>query len=246
MDLLIDFGNSRIKWAWWDGCSTVRESGAQAHDGLAIESALIPICAENLNPGRIIASSVLSLAANEAIASALDQRFGIPVEFQQARAEFHGIHSAYRVPENLGVDRLVAMLAVRHHYPGDSLIVDCGTAVTIDALKSNGEHLGGLIVPGLGLMRQALLSKAPGIRRVEGRDTVLFGRNTGEAIASGTLRVLSGGIERTLSDMSRKLDAEHNCLICGGDAVQLASLFKNNAVIDQDLVLKGLAVCTAN
>ena len=158
------------------------------------------------------------------------------------RRSSYGVSNAYTSPERLGADRWATLVAAHHLYPGPSCVVDCGTAVTIDAVAGTGEHLGGLILPGLTMMRQALVENTQGIGRVATGDVSLLARNTDDGVTAGTLYALVAALDRIVADVAAELDGEVALLLTGGDAGMLLPLLQDSWQHEPDLVLQGLAV----
>jgi type III pantothenate kinase len=198
---------------------------------------------EELHPKKVLVASVLDQGFKDDVhrwASAIP---GLQVEFIHTQATSHGVRVAYTDPSRLGVDRFLALVAARHHILTARVIIDCGTAVTIDALSLDGRHLGGLILPGLGMMRGCLVSDTSLIDLSHySLVNPLFARDTGDAVLSGTLRMLAAAIDRIGTDMEAQLDGPVTRLICGGDAERLIPLLDYDSVHDPLLVLKGLAL----
>jgi type III pantothenate kinase len=225
--LCVDAGNTRIKWgihadgAW-------REQGT----GTAVEIEHLPIAAE-----RIIAANVGGASAAQAI-KALAQRLKLPLQWVRAQAGQCGIRNGYEHPEQLGADRWAALIGARVLHYGDCLVVMCGTATTIDLLRTNGCFEGGLILPGLDLMRQALVAGTAGLPDTEG-SFAEKPRNTAAAIASGALQATAGAIER----MFAQLDPAHDprCLLSGGVAGMVSPRLTCPQRVINNLVLDGLA-----
>jgi type III pantothenate kinase len=198
---------------------------------------------DELHPKRVLVASVLDQGFKDDVHRWADAIPGLQVEFVHTQATAHGVRIAYTEPSRLGVDRFLALVAARHHIHTASVIVDCGTAVTIDALSVGGRHLGGLILPGLGMMRGCLVSDTSLIDLSHSSlETSLFARDTGDAVLSGTLRMLAAAIDRIGTDMETHLDGVVTRLICGGDAERLIPLLGYDSVHDPLLVLKGLAL----
>jgi type III pantothenate kinase len=146
--------------------------------------------------------------------------------------------NAYQQPEQLGVDRWLALVAVRRHYQIPACIVDCGTAITVDLMDVNGKHQGGLISPGLTLMRKALTEGTEALQFLE-TDYVFGPANfTGAAIYSGTLSAAAGLIEHVLTRQPGTVQL----ILTGGDAKLIARQLMGKPVIDTNLVLRGLAM----
>jgi type III pantothenate kinase len=248
MILLLDIGNSRIKWATLDhgrlhfgGSAVYRNRGLEGLEDLALS------LWEDLHPpSRILAASVAGPAFAEALTSWTKGFWGLDVEFIVPQPNAFGVTNAYAEPRQLGADRWAALVAVRHRYRGPALIVDCGTAITIDVLSAEGRHLGGLIVPGLQMMRSALIEDTQGIALALELSTdsraELLARDTRAGIAAGTLYAVVALIDRVTSDIAGELQTTLSCLITGGDAPTLLPLLQGQYQYEQHLVLKGLAI----
>jgi type III pantothenate kinase len=124
------------------------------------------------------------------------------------------------------------------------VVIDCGTAITIDAIAAEGTHLGGLIVPGMDLMSTALAEAAPGVQ-LQGQDNQevsLLGRSTEAAVSGGVLYAAVSLIDRVSLDLTTELGSGTTILLTGGDARRILPLLSSKPDYDPDLVLKGLAV----
>ena len=240
MKLLIDAGNTRLKWA----TDADMRMQAVAHGGDIAAALAHAFGAENTSrkPSAIWVSNVLGASGETALGSFAQQRFGIAPQFIRPQAQAYGITNRYTEPARLGADRWAALVGARHHYVGACCVVNCGTAVTVDALDANGVFLGGAILPGLGLARAALVQGTAmlGSTSVSPTDSV-FPLNTAEAIASGALYAAVGGIEALFARMSQRL-AGARCILAGGDAEAIAAALSIPATVDTALVLKGVRV----
>jgi type III pantothenate kinase len=238
--LLIDAGNSRFKWA---GLERGRLSPMQAkrYDSHRPASSVVEALGA-VSPSRVVCASVLGQAFDRELETLLEGRFQAPVELVRTAPAGHGVRIAYPRPERLGVDRYVALIAAHVLFPGPCIVVDCGTAVTIDAVSRDGVHRGGLILPGLGLMRDALTSRAARIGTIDpGAEPALFARDTGEAVQGGTLRALAGAIDAICAQMESEMGAVQR-VICGGEAPRLLPVLQGAYHGEPALVLRGLAV----
>ncbi|OGT21933.1 MAG: hypothetical protein A2V90_05485 [Gammaproteobacteria bacterium RBG_16_57_12] len=146
-------------------------------------------------------------------------------------------------PDRLGADRWAALIAVRQRIEVAACIVDCGTAITIDVLSGQGEHLGGLIVPGIQMMRNSLASGTKGVRSSENAmsKVSLLARDTGAAVFGGTLYAAVAVIDRVISDVSEAMNMELTCVLTGGNAPEVKPLLAHACIYEPDLVLQGLA-----
>jgi type III pantothenate kinase len=245
MNLLLDVGNSRVKWALTDGRAWHAGEGF-AHAAATLVAQLDRTWGALAPPARVVASNVAGADVQGAITAWLQARWpGVPVHFLAASAAAHGVINRYREPARLGADRWAALIGARHAYTGPLCILDCGTAVTVDALNDAGEFLGGVILPGLGLARTALRQRAPGIDSIDGDETRCLARSTADAVAAGTLYGLAGGLERLLREFGAVLGAAMGVVITGGDAPRVLPYLQARVPYawhaEPDLVLRGLA-----
>ena len=165
-------------------------------------------------------------------------------EFLHSQASLCGVTNAYQAPERLGTDRWANLIAAHAYYPGPAVIIDCGTAITIDALDAAGKHLGGLIVPGMDLMSAALVGNAAGIelKEPESQSVSLLGSSTESAVAGGVLYTAVALVDRVCQDLRAELGHATKMLLTGGDAGRILPLLGNRPRHDANLVLKGLSV----
>lgn len=233
MILLLDVGNTRVKWAWLDYLE-IAPAGAIAHDATH-RSWQGQIAADGHRPERIVVSNVAGPAFAAALTLWSRDHFGREPEFILASAALCGVTNGYRRPAALGVDRWLALIAAWRSAERPTLVVNAGTALTLDAIDGTGRHRGGLILPGVQMMSElwapwsgaaplvpaALPPLLPG-------DTVPF--------AEAALG------ERVLATFAAQLDAEPRLIVTGGDARLLAAHLPATAEIVPDLVLTGLAI----
>lgn len=157
-----------------------------------------------------------------------------------SHSEQCGVRSGYADPAQLGTDRWVALIGARHLISGTCVVVNAGTTMTVDALSADGIFLGGFIVPGYELMREALARNTAQLKLEAGRFS-FFPDNTADAIASGALNALAGAIERMVQYVSRTGEDEPVVLVSGGDAQRLIGLLTAEPRLVDNLVLEGLA-----
>lgn len=245
MMLLLDIGNSRVKWGClYDERLTV---GAPAlHRGQSLEAVWNSLWSGQPQPQRVVVANV----AGEMVASSLSEwcrdRWGLLPEYVSATTEACGVSNGYRKPAQLGVDRWLALIGVRHlrDITGRSAcVVGCGTAVTVDVLSVEGHHVGGWIAPGLVLMREQLTQRVAGLSAGVGVVPCVdgFGRETAEAVTAGTRQAAAGLVMQALPLAERLLGHAPVCVLTGGDANELLPLLQCEAYLAPDLVLYGLA-----
>ena len=232
MIVAIDAGNTRIKWGVHDG-SVWLERGALPTSEAA---SLSEVCRDWPEGASIVACNVAGEAVEKAVKKALAQRFGALL-WLRSSAEQCGVRNAYEECWRLGADRWAALIGARAQRSTDCLIVCAGTATTVDWLDASACFRGGLILPGVDLMRASLarntaqLPAAEGVFRSEPRSTV-------DAIASGCLHAQIGAIER----MYAKLSAEPGaiCLLTGGAAKHISPYLSIPFQLADNLILDGL------
>ena len=225
MRLELDVGNTRIKWRLVDHRG-VFEQGVDLKLALDAGPKWLSLVEQ------VWVSSVHS-EQNLWLSELFDG-----VQFADSRSSFKGLVNSYREPSRMGVDRWLVMVAAWADEPNRShLIVDAGTAVTMDVIGSEGVHLGGYICPGLQLMKSSLLSNTS---RVKAANTWLsdraYGQQTQECVDHGILDMVLCWIER-----HHLKNPEAKIWLTGGDGERLASLVEAPVVYAPDLVLDGLS-----
>lgn len=240
MKLLIDIGNSRIKWATLDD-NGLSESQFIERKTTGLKTQFNKIW----KPIKAIEAIWVSNVAGDKIASQLtewaEKTWQITPNFVQAEQKRFGVSNAYDKPETLGVDRWLGLVAVRQHLQKACCIIDCGTAITVDIVTANGQHQGGFILPGLDLMRSTLAAGTDAL--TENTDEVAFNllaTNTYSAIQAGTLYSISATLENLIRDLQQNFDHDIRFVISGGDAEAIQALLPDEIEIDTNIVIKGL------
>ena len=236
MMLLLDVGNTRVKWAWLEYLA-VEPAGAVAHDATH-RSWQSEIEADGHRPGRVVASNVAGPAFAAALRQWANTHFGLEPEFIVPAVSGFGVRNSYLTPAALGADRWLGLVAARRSSAAAACIVNSGTALTVDALDGGGRHLGGFVVPGLQMMLDAHAGLGPPTRWAAGAD---FGRSVQDCAAS----LLTGLASRALNMLAAATGGTPRCILTGGDAPLLAAGLARPVEIVPDLVLTGLAICAA-
>lgn len=224
--LAIDAGNSRIKWALFEG-ETAVESGASAYSGIEESAARW----KTLSPDRIVGACVSG--KEDLVGREFDIRWVRAAAFQC------GVRNGYNRPEQLGPDRWAALVAARRRLPEGGIVAGFGTAMTLDRLDSEGSFPGGFIAPGLSLMLASLGQATridPGFGHFSASPV-----NTADAARSGAVLALAGAVEK----LARSL-GDPMCLIFGGDAAEIAPHINARTGIVDNLVLEGLSIIAAD
>jgi len=231
--LAIDAGNSRIKWGLHDGTRwTRRSSVATVRAGdLKIALARLPHC------DAVVISNVAGAAVRKRLLSVLPAA-PRPHWIKSERLQC-GVRNSYANPRQLGCDRWAALIGARQCSRRPLLVTNAGTALTVDALAADGVFLGGIIVPGARLMREALAGNTAALKLRPG-EAGRFPRTTGDAIMSGVVNALAGAVERSARLLHRRAGRGPLCLLSGGDAAWLAPYLNLEVRVVDNLVLEGL------
>jgi type III pantothenate kinase len=227
MNLLIDAGNTRIKWAWAD-------------DDL-LDSGVLPLEQAGELPALFkkpqgIQQIWVSNVAGEKVAQQISRIECRQLHFVVAQAMQCGVRNGYAQAGQLGSDRWAALIAAWHIVRGTCLVVNSGTATTIDALSAQGEFIGGVILPGVELMQRSLVAATDQLQMAPGKYTPLP-LNTSDALYSGAIQSNCGAIERQYALLN-----DHNApIILGGGAAELLQKHIQLPMhIKDSLVLRGL------
>ncbi len=227
----LDSGNSRIKWGVHDGTRWLVQGAVAQADvaGLACLPADWPAVE------RVMFANVAGPAAGQRIRQQLGAWQALLVE-AAARRQQCGVSNLYDCPERLGVDRWCALIGARHLQAGPAVVIMAGTATTIDALDGEGRFLGGLILPGVGLMLDSLAAGTAALPYADGHYAD-FPRCTADAIVSGVIDAQLGAIERAYRRLG---EADACCVVSGGYAEKLAAHLALPHRVVPNLPLEGL------
>jgi type III pantothenate kinase len=242
--MLLDVGNSSVKWAFCRE-SRLAERGRFRHVGIDFFSLASNAWGHLPEPATVTVANVAGSGMEQAITGWSREKWNVTPCYLQATETAAGVHNAYRDPAKLGVDRWASLVAVHCEYDGPVCIIDCGTAITIDAIDADGLHLGGLIMPGLGSMRRSLLQDTANIRFARDggcHPQMRFARDTREAVNYGVVYMAAAAIDRIMLDFAAAPGESTEMVITGGDADVLLPLLARRPRHDPDLVLRGIAV----
>jgi type III pantothenate kinase len=245
MLLLIDIGNTRIKWARADARG-LDEQSAAVHADWTEQHFIQQVLEAGPKAERVAIANVGGKRMGDLAQAALLRTWQLQPQFMQSPAAAAGMRNAYPEPAKLGVDRWMAMLGGRSLAAGPICVVSVGTAMTIDGVDANGRHLGGVIVPGPDLMVSSLLKNtseiaqraATGLPRLE----QLFADNTLGAIQQGAVQALAALVDRSLETMREQLGHAPALLLTGGASSRLRGAIRTPGREIPDLVLRGLLV----
>ena len=254
--LLIDAGNTGLKWSILSGkelsdqrrCTYRQKSPQDCFDQI-LESHKNEI-------DDVYLVSVLGDAFIESIECS-SEKHKVTLHNITSQKDLAGIQNAYDEPDKLGADRLVAMIGAKHHYKDSDqdtsfIIIDSGTATTVDAFDGSGKHYGGLILPGIDLCTQSLLKNTKqlplwgaGDAKEEGEHQFkpeIFSKSTAQAIQSASIFGLAGAIDSICTKMKSKMsnDVDIKTILCGGNTDLLQPYLDSRYILNEDLIMLGL------
>jgi type III pantothenate kinase len=237
MNLLVDIGNTRLKWGMVKDHRIIA-GRSLVHDQVTRHE-LVNLWEKISPPQRIAIACVSAKHLLEQVLSvALELWPGVDIVPAKSQAQAFGVRNAYENPEKFGVDRWLSLIAARHCYPGPACVIDCGTAITVDVLDANGKHQGGLISPGLMLMKKSLSLGTEQLQFSEAHHAFGLAANTAAAIYSGTLSAAVGLVEHAVAGQPENTQV----ILTGGDADLIAAQLAFRPIIDPDIVLRGLSI----
>ena len=237
MKLLIDAGNTRLKWAWWNSV-VLRDVSAAPRAGADFSA----LWKNEQRTDAVWIASVASAAENADLAAALRGRFGVEPVFAAPRAQACGVRIAYAAPAMLGVDRFLGLIAARAQTSAATVIASCGTALTLDALAADGTHLGGLIAASPELAQTALRAGTARLAGVPAGRVTEIADNSADAIESGTWLCAAALVERFSAQAERRMGRAPGLILTGGGAAKLSVLLEAPHCVEDELALRGLAL----
>ncbi len=243
--LLLDVGNTRLKWGVLDD-GNIRRTGHISQEklreqGLSAVTTKLPRRVDAVSVSNVVGTSFATR-----LSGVLGMHCNADVHFARSERRGWGVTNGYRQPRRLGVDRWVAMVGAWAETGSACLIVDAGTALTLDALDDDGVHLGGQIIPGAETMFESLSTATSDIPRVAASskqssgDLKMFGANTAAAVREGAQNAVTGAIERAIRTL-RSNDYDPTIILTGGGASRILGALEETPVHSPNLVLSGLA-----
>lgn len=242
--LALDIGNTRLKWTLYEGSAasaTVLGHGAEFLDH--IDALAEGVWANLPRPDVVIGCNVAGDPVRRRVMTQLEL-WDAPVHWVHASASEAGVVNGYDHPIRLGADRWVALIGARSYLQakgaeGPAVVVMIGTAVTVDALSSEGRFLGGFILPGHGMMQRALEAGTAGLRVPTG-NVVPFPTNTSDALTSGGTYAIAGAVERMMQQVEQACHSPPYCLMAGGAAWKMAPYMSCPVESVDQLIFTGL------
>ena len=241
--LLVDMGNTRLKWASLVA-GGLQTGAALVHRDKPLPDVLAQAWSDLPPPDEVLVACVASDDKKQTLAGWLSQRWSCVVNFLQSPAQANGVFNSYAQPQMLGSDRWAAMVAACRKSPAAVCVVNCGSAVTIDVVDSRGQHQGGLILPGLHAMLETLgrRTSLPAVEITEPEQVATLAHSTRDAMVAGAVLAITSVIEKTIAGMQQKGLVPATCYLAGGDAPVISANLAVEHQLEADLVLQGLAI----
>lgn len=253
--LVIDFGNSRLKWALFQG-DKIKRHNAFAYDAASLKQDLnlqdLP-----LGNHKIVISCVAGDLLKKQLAEYLVSKGNKNFNYVETQAKQCKVRNSYHEIGDMGVDRWLAMIAAYNHPARKSdeavCVVDCGTAITIDIVASDGQHQGGLIMPGYQTVYKSLMSKTSDIQRSirseekrmmeplsDMKSANVLGNSTKTCVDQGCAQLIMQGVLGIVNQHKKSSLGKLCCVVTGGDGEWLSQAMGNGAINEPFLVLQGL------
>jgi type III pantothenate kinase len=243
MILLVDIGNTRVKWATQAGgqLSAQRAAGHAQWSAADWQRALF----DGPPVERVLVATVAGADSRLALETAARNAGVTHMDFVASTTAMAGVRNAYPEPRLLGVDRWVALIGAYHLARGACCVVDIGTAATLDTIDASGQHLGGFIVPGPQMMVRSLHVGTSNLAAYTAASPAgggqLFADNTRDAIERGCRVALAALIDRTCAELARQTHGAPRLYCTGGAVDEVLPYVLATPERVPDLVLRGLA-----
>lgn len=238
--LLLDVGNSRIKWKL-HGSKLLSTSGAVLYDTEMLKEQMQAWFGDMPVQERVVICAVVASDVRLLIANWFTQHWQCTVDFVESAKYLAGVRNGYSNEAELGVDRWMAIVAAFDTYAQAVCVIDCGTAITLDVVDESGQHQGGMIMPGLKLMRDALVQGAAAIEEGQGQCLGLA-KNTADGVFGGCLGLAVSGLAGIYQQLVVEYGEGLKCVVTGGDGALVAGQMDCGCDYNEDLVLQGLII----
>lgn len=242
MNLLLDIGNTQLKWATVTA-NAFEFGGTLPHQGDSLAQLFNQHWHSLTKPMQIFASNVAGEVFAYELNAWVKKHWEMPVEFIKTDSQWQELKNGYENPNQLGVDRWLNLVAAWQKYRTALCVIGCGTAITFDVVQANGQHNGGLIIPGIELMRTALTEHTAKCHWIPGKtitNTESLGTNTQMGIANGTLEAAIAFINQVTKQAQAHTSDTLQLVITGGAAPELLPRLSKGYVLEPYLCLEGL------
>jgi type III pantothenate kinase len=242
MKLLLDIGNSSVNWAMEEG-GLFTIDGAFRYDKDNFDKSLQDNLLSLQKPTQVLVANVAGNKVFGNLEAWVKQQWQLECWQASVSAKFNQLKNSYKNTQEMGIDRWLAMVAAWEKHQTALCIVGCGTALTVDSIDSQGNHLGGYIIPGIELMQQALITKTECINVSSNKHaSIAYAQNTQAAINNGAFLATTAMIDRVVMHLSEEPKTLPKCIIFGGMAALISPLLKDQFEHEPNLVLCGLLV----
>lgn len=242
MNLVVDIGNSYIKWAY-SRDAVLSGFGRKQYDRNRIIELLDNNWSALEKPDQVLVANVAGNTMARELAKWTSSHWQINPDFIQVSKEVHGVRNAYADFQTLGIDRWLSLIAAWQKFQCACLIVDCGTAVTIDVIDHSGQHQGGLIFPGEITMQRSLHQSTDALPDADVTATATnLAKSTRDGISHGCLLAVLAAIEYAAQNSGLQTNDNIKYIITGGDASRIMQLLRQDFIHEPHLVLEGLAL----
>jgi type III pantothenate kinase len=235
--LVIDIGNTRSKWAIFGIGGVMEHSGVAFNEKLA-ETSLPEAWGQC---SQVLVANVAGEQAAEKLKAYLAP-LAPRIDWVKSTAQFGALKNTYDDPVKLGVDRWAALIAAHHSTDAPCLVVNAGTALTVDAIDQNA-FIGGVIAPGYHMLHSAFIKNTAAVDAAGGGYQT-FPKNTQNAAYTGALLAMAGAVAAMYAELEKSAHQAPVCIVTGGDRKVLIQTMKQsfqiNAIDDENLVLRGL------
>lgn len=242
--LCVDIGNTHLKWGVCEltDVNFLRTGVVENIKNISPEELILFL--SELEPMPVWVGSVASREVVSCLSVWIKDNWGLEFNNVDTELNHYKALNGYQESSGLGVDRWLAMVAAQYRFNANYCVIDAGTAITIDVVDGNGNHLGGVIMPGKQLMLSALFSGTDQISEESG-EFVMLADNTSDAVYSGVISCLVGGVDRVLSAVTRQ-NNNIRFVVTGGDAALLSQYLSYDMAIEINLVLEGVGLVARN
>ncbi len=232
--LLLDIGNTGLKWAWVSNDFVLRQTGVVYYKGAINKNTLESLGFQGKVSTKVLVSNVAAKEGNVFIQEWSQKTFNQAPHFLTSERQKQGLKNGYKAPGTLGVDRWLSMLGALKTYGGPFCVIDAGSAITLDYVDKTGQHRGGKILPGSRQLQDLFPDKIISLKQ---QDPLLWGQTTEECLVTGTQKEMQTLMQVLINKLAEE---KIKLVLTGGDAQSLAALCPEGTLVNSELVFKGM------
>jgi type III pantothenate kinase len=242
MKLFLDIGNSSVKWAVQEKNNFI-STGTFSYKNNNFQNELQQNLIFSEKPMAVLVSNVIEKEIFELVNSWTKKQWQLECWQPKVSAHYKKLKNCYSDINQMGIDRWLAMVAAWELYSSAVCLVSCGTALTIDFIDEEGQHLGGYILPGIELMQKALVSNTVQISiDVRNNPSIEYGNDTQSSVNNGSFLAAASTINNVVDKFTKELNCELNCIISGGMAESIKPFLNNPFEHEPNLIFMGLSI----